>query len=185
MRGCPGAGHSSPWIRVWGGKSGRGGGGGHGMGQALSSPDIIPNAAVTPTMCREAVQAQGLSAWSPSVTKAGRARRWVLREAEGSSLEILPSPPRGLLFGQDPPFLPKNKGRKPGPRQPCPQRIGNTGSKETNATSAWAQPPFCIGTRPLCARKRGRGSWVPLSLSAEILSRCQGWVMPALLTSLQ
>lgn len=125
------------------------------MGQALSSPDIIPNAVVAPTTCQEAVQAQGLSAWSPSVTKAGRARRWVLREAEGSSLEILPSPPRGLLFGQDPPFLPKNKGRKPGPRQSCPQRIGNTGSKETNATSAWARA--CILYRhetTVCAEER-------------------------------
>lgn len=90
------------------------------MGQALSSPDMVPNAAVTPIMYREAVQAQPECLVS-ICNRRGRAWRWVLREVEGSSLEIPPSPPRGLLLGQDPPFSPKHKGREPGPRHSCPQ----------------------------------------------------------------
>lgn len=85
------------------------------MGQALSSPDIIPNAAVTPC-------AGGSAGSEPEcLVSICNQRRWVLREVEGSSLGILPSPPRGVPFGQDPPFLPKHKGRKPGPCQSCPQ----------------------------------------------------------------
>lgn len=100
------------------------------MGQALSSPDIIPNAAVTPC-------AGGSAGSEPEcLVSICNQRRWVLREALWRYCHLHQG---ASLLGRIRLSSQNTRGGNQDPVSPAHrQRVGNTGSKETSAMSARA-----------------------------------------------